>query len=162
MFRQILSTYVWGGSGFARGRDKKVHWESLRTIRRRVENVLKEADPHYVWTVQHIKNDLDSRDIGYAGEEVGKVEVLSAAQILPSVPPAGRGGSIRLIDWVSPSTKRLLESPELLEIEDRGQEIPKLQGRVHIAPGEKEKVAKLLVERGGVVSRRCSPFEVSP
>lgn len=92
--------------------------------------------------------DLEARDIGYAGEEVGKVEKLSLAQILPSLPPVGRGGSIKLVDWVSSSTRRLLEDPRLVEVEDSGQKVPKLQGRVRIQAGEKVQVSKLLVERG--------------
>ena len=104
--------------------------------------------PGLLWGPEQIKEDLDKRDIGYAGEEVGKVEKLSKVQILPSLPPQGRGGSVRLVDWVSASTRRLLEDPRLSEVEDLGQEIPRLQGRVHIAPGEQLGVASLLVERG--------------
>ncbi|CAK9117514.1 unnamed protein product, partial [Durusdinium trenchii] len=101
-----------------------------------------------------IKHDLNTRDIGYGGEEIGKVEQLAADQIKPSLPPIGKGGCIRIVDWVSPSTRRLLESPELLEVLDCGQEVPRLQGRVHIQPGQKGEVAKLLVERGVCVWRR--------
>ena len=143
-----------GAVGFGSGRAKKVHWECLRTVHHRVENILMEAPKKVSWGVAEIKRDLDSRDIGYGGEEVGKVEQLSAEQIRPSLPPLGKGGSIRLVDWVSPSTRRLLESPELLEVSDSGQEVPRLQGRVHIKPGEKVEVAKLLVEHGICVWRR--------
>ncbi|CAK9113205.1 unnamed protein product, partial [Durusdinium trenchii] len=115
---------------------------------KRVQNFLKDWVPGLLWGPEQIKEDLDKRDIGYAGEEVGKVEKLSKVQILPSLPPQGRGGSVRLVDWVSASTRRLLEDPRLSEVEDLGQEIPRLQGRVHIAPGEQLGVASLLVERG--------------
>lgn len=142
-----------GGVGFGAGRAKKVHWECLKSVHRRVENVLGEVQVGAVWGLKEIKQDLDSRDIGYGGEEIGKVEQLTAEQIMPSLPPLGRGGSIRLVDWVSPSTRRLIESPELLEISDSGQEVPRLQGRVHIRAGQKKEVANLLVERGICVWR---------
>ena len=143
-----------GGVGFSPGRAKKVHWECLKTIHQRVANILKEATNIATWGLQEIKHDLNTRDIGYGGEEIGKVEQLAADQIKPSLPPIGKGGCIRIVDWVSPSTRRLLESPELLEVLDCGQEVPRLQGRVHIQPGQKGEVAKLLVERGVCVWRR--------
>lgn len=106
--------------------------------------MIDEWAPGLLWGPEQIKEDLAKRDIGYAGEEVGKVEKLSKAQILPSL----RGGSVRLVDWVSPSARRLLENPTLCEVEDCGQVVPRLVGRVHIQEGEQSEVAKLLVERG--------------
>ena len=141
--------HLHGGSlGFGVGSARKFHWAAIRSIDRRVREMIDEWKPGLVWGPEQIKEDLSKRDIGYAGEEVGKVEKLSRAQILPSLPPPGRGGSVRLIDWVGPSTRRLLENPSLCEIEDCGQQVPRLTGRVHIQEGEKLEVARLLVERG--------------
>lgn len=137
-----------GNGGFKRGNAKKAHWRALESVRHRVCSLLSEWKPGLRWGPAQIKEDLEKRDIGYAGEEIGKVEKLSGEQILPSLPPVGRGGSIRLVDWVSASTRRLLENPSLTEVEDVGQPVPRLQGRVNVREGERMHVASLLVERG--------------
>ena len=136
-----------GSGGFKRGAARKAHWRALEVVRQRVVCIVEEWKPGLLWGPQQIKDDLLKRDIGYAGEEVGKVEKLSMSQILASLPPVGWGGSIRFVDGVSSSTRRLLENPSLtslVEVEDHGQNV----GRVRIQEGERMRVASLLVERG--------------
>ena len=97
--------------------------------------------------VAEIKRDLDGKDVSYTGEEVARMQKLSVRRMLPALPPQGHGGSISAVDWVSSSTRSLLENPEASLIEDDGRELPCLQGKVHIEKGEELAVAQTLVSR---------------
>ena len=110
---------------------------------------------HPVWGAPQIKEELANKDLGYGGEEIGKVEKLSLEQITPSLPPRERGGSTKLDDWLSSSTKALLKDPSKLMIPDNGQKLPTLRGRVHVKEGERLDVARLLVERNVCIWRRA-------
>lgn len=68
--------------------------------------------------------------------------------MLPALPPLGHGGSIRLVDLVSPATKRILENPEKLMKNKFDHPRPKIPGLTHFGPGEKLQVCKTLVEHG--------------
>ena len=95
-----------------------------------------------------LEKELVSKRVSYTGEEFGVCNPLSLRQILPALPPKEHGGVIDVLELVSPITRDLLLHPEKLEIEDVGQEFPKLQGRVHVRPGELDAIADELVTRG--------------
>ena len=95
-----------------------------------------------------LEKELVSRRVSYTGEEFGICNPLSLKQLLPALPPKEHGGVIDVLDLVSPVTRDLLLHPEKLEVEDVGQEFPKLHGRVHVRPGELDAIAKELVDRG--------------
>ena len=135
---------------------RKKHRVALKTISQRVSVILGDDVGEDVWGPADIRKDLLSKDLGYAGEEIGKVEQLCVEQILPSLPPPSRGGSIRLTDWLSEGSAWLLDHPGSLMVEDCGQELPPLKGRVHIKSGERLSVARLLVERHVCVWRKAS------
>ena len=59
-----------------------------------------------------IEKELSSRFVGYNGEEVAKMEVLSLEQVEPALPPSSHGGSIRAVDWVDGRTKSFLLNPD--------------------------------------------------
>ena len=145
-----------GDLGFRVGPLRKVQRLCLECTRRRVEVMLKDDHCHPIWGVREIKEELANKDIGYAGEEIGKLEKLSLEQITPSLPPPDRGGSIRLEDWLSDSTRELLRHPERLRLEDHGQTLPNLKGRVHVVEGERLSVAQILVARNVCIWRRSS------
>lgn len=145
-----------GDLGFRKGNLQKAQVECLRCISRQVEVMLRDDHGHPTWGVAEIKEELASKEIGYAGEEIGKLEKLSVEQIAPSLPSAERGASIRLEDWLTDSTRELLRHPERLKLQDHGQDLPNLKGRVHIKEGERFEVAKLLVARRVCVWRRST------
>lgn len=95
-----------------------------------------------------LEKELASRRVSYTGEEYGVCHPLSLSQILPALPPKEHGGAIDLLQLVSGTTRHLLLHPESLEAEDVGQELPKLQGKIHVRMGELNGVADELVSRG--------------
>ncbi len=95
-----------------------------------------------------LEKEFHQRRVNYVGEEVTTCEKLSLAQILPALPPKEHGGSIKVVDFVSKGTRRLLEHPVECLVADVGQKLPKLQGRVHVADGEGILIANELVSRG--------------
>ena len=105
------------------------------------EDVLRTADV--------VQKELSSRFLGYNGEEVPKMEVLSLEQVEPALPPSTHGGSIRAVDWVDGRTKSFLLNPEtcLLRDEEIDRSV-KLQAKVHVIEEDKRRLALLLCERG--------------
>lgn len=95
-----------------------------------------------------LEKELLSRRVSYTGEEFGICHPLTFKQVLPALPPKEHGGVIDILGLVSSTTRELLLHPEKLEVEDVGQELPKLQGKVHVKPGELDAIANELVERG--------------
>ena len=95
-----------------------------------------------------LEKELVSRRVSYTGEEFGVCNPLSLRQLVPALPPKEHGGVIDVLELVSPITRDLLLHPEKLEVEDVGQEFPKLQGRVHVRPGELDGIANELGDRG--------------
>jgi len=98
--------------------------------------------------VTAIEKDLRLSRVDYTGEEVGVCHKLSLRQISPALPPKGHGGSIDLLGFVSTITQRFLNNPQLCILPDRGQTLPKLQGRVHVEKGEIEDISNALVQCG--------------
>ena len=117
--------------------------EIERSVRRLLED-----DCNILWNDKQIEEDLAKRNLSYTGEEVSIPNKLTIAQVVPGLPPEGHGGRIRAEDWVSGKCKFYLENPGECLLEDRGQELPRLQARVHVEETEKASLGKLLVERG--------------
>ena len=90
---------------------------------------------------------MKNRRVDYSGEEFLQCHPLSLEQVLPALPPVGHGGSIRAVDWVGPGTKEFLLHPERALVSDEGQAVPKLQGKVHIPPGEVDAIVHELIQR---------------
>ncbi|CAK9061007.1 unnamed protein product [Durusdinium trenchii] len=105
-------------------------------------------DSHVLWGVSEIKEDFQKRTVSYSGEEICKAEALSLARIKPGLPPEGHGGSIEAVKWVGGRTRELLLNPLGCLCPDVGQDLPRLQGKVHIVREEALTVAMELVRRG--------------
>ena len=102
---------------------------------------------HLESQVSVLRQELREKRVGYCGEELGSVEQLSLAQVLPALPPKGHAGSIPVIDWVSAGTRELLLDPERLLVKDEGQEIPKLRAKIHCPESELLPLCLELVDR---------------
>lgn len=94
-----------------------------------------------------MEKDLRSKRVNYQGEEVGVCHRLTFEQVLPSLPPSDHGGAIDFCDFVSVHTRSLLLNPGKSILDDVGQDLPKLQGRIHAEPGHIERIARELVNR---------------
>ena len=93
------------------------------------------------------EKELKSRRVGYTGEEIGTCHRLTMKQVLPSLPPAEHGGSIDILNFVSKSTQFFLRNPLKMVMKDEGQDLPKLQGKIHVEEGSKMMLAKEVVSR---------------
>ena len=93
------------------------------------------------------QKDLQSRQIGYNGEEVAKCYELTWEQVLPSLPPEEHGGSIDALSWVSERTREFLLNPQLLLKRKSSVVLPKLPGKVHVRSSDKMRIALELVRR---------------
>lgn len=91
---------------------------------------------------------LRKKKVNYQGEEVGICHKLSLKQVLPALPPAEHGGTILTTDFVSEQTKEWLLNPGRNLIDDVGQEIPRLQGKIHVEKDEIIPISDELVARG--------------
>ena len=100
------------------------------------------ADP---WLVE---KELNGRRVSYSGEEIGICHPLSLEQVLPALPPPEHGGSIELTRFLSSSSCDFLKHPLKSLVADEGQELPKLQGKIHVKEGEMELISSELVKRG--------------
>ena len=100
--------------------------------------------------VSSVEKELKSKRVNYVGEEVGVCHVLTLKQVVSSLPPKTHGGVtvIDVLDFVSPSTRELLVHPECLAVEDFNQELPRLQGRVHVKDEDLIPICHELTERG--------------
>ena len=91
---------------------------------------------------------LRTARISYHGEVVAKAEPLELDRILASLPPEGFGGAVNILDVCEGEVRALLSDPERCLLSDN--ELPKVFPRpqVRVAPGEWEKIARALYERG--------------
>ena len=119
----------------------------LRSIELSAQRLLKD-DVRVDWTSDAIREDFDKRSVIHTGEEVCKAEPLSLMRVIPGLPPEGHGGSIQATDWVDGRTRTLLEHPELCVTPDVGQELPRLQGKIHVEPDDRMALSLELVRRG--------------
>ena len=92
--------------------------------------------------------EMLGRRVNYMGEEVGVCHRLTFDQVIPSLPPIQHGGSINVLDFVSSTTRFFLENPDKMVVEDTGQVLPGLQGKIHMEGSDRDKIADALVERG--------------
>ena len=97
---------------------------------------------------EKVGRDLEGAKLDYCGEEVGACEPLTLQQILPALPPMGHGGSIKLVELVSPATRKILESPENLLKASFDRPCPRIPGLAHFGAGEKFRVCESLVAHG--------------
>ena len=135
-------------------------WTSLET---RAFDTTREAvrrflalDVSHKWTSEQLRADFAEKQVSYTGEEQRKMHKLTYNQVIAALPPVEHGGSIDIVDFVTPGTRQLLEDPSLLLKDVPFSELPKLQGRVHC---EAEDLLPLSLE---LVSRRiCQWVELS-
>ena len=73
---------------------------------------------------------------------------MSLEQVIAALPPKQNGASIDVLDLVSGTTRAFLGDPKRMLVEDVGQKLPKLQGRIHIEKGDDNAIAAVLVARG--------------
>lgn len=122
--------------------------------RRLVESVRKSVDRlaehHLAAGIEPslVEKDLQGKRVNYAGEEVGTCHQLTLQQLLPALPPPEHGGSIDLCRFISQSSVEFLMNPMKNVVEDVGQTLPKLEGKIHVHEGEMEGIADELVRRG--------------
>lgn len=95
-----------------------------------------------------VKNELGGKRVTYTGEEVNVCVPLTYKQVLPPLPPASHGGAIDVLKFVSSSTKAFLLDPRRLVVEDVGQPLPKLQGKIHVLGDDIKRISDELVSRG--------------
>ena len=95
-----------------------------------------------------VEKELRGRRVNYEGEEVGTRRPLSLEQVLPALPPKDCGGSIDLARFLSASSCAFLRDPMKHLVEDTGQPLPRLQGKVHVRDGGLDSIANELVHRG--------------
>lgn len=129
------------------GRWNQAEQRAISSIRGAVQTMLshgvnKTADPGA------IEKDVKLSRVSYTGEELKSCHKLTLKQVEPALPPPGHGGCIDLLKFVSTLTQRFLVNPDLCVLPDKGQPLPKLQGRIHMASGDQVAISDLLVERG--------------
>ena len=93
------------------------------------------------------ERELRAKRVNYSGEEMLQCHPLTLKQILPSLPPTEHGGCVPAIDWVGNMTRFFLLNPRSFVVDDVGQELPSLQGKIHIPQHELEPVVAELVKR---------------
>ena len=140
-----------GLAGLSRARPKLTpnagQLRAVSTLRDRIRRFLAN-DQRCHRSVLQVERELAERFLSYTGEEIPKMEILSLEQCLPALPPHSHGGSIEAVSLVSDRTKILLLQPHLCVAPDVGQDLPKLQAKVHIKQGEEGMFAEELVNRG--------------
>lgn len=111
--------------------------------------------------IERIRHELKGVRLSYTGEEMSVCHPLTCDQVLPALPPGDHGGSVDVLKLVSTGTKRLLEHPNLLIVDDTGQVLPPLQAKVHCSHTEMSMLSRELVNRN-ICSccrlMRCSNF----
>ena len=135
------------GFMFGQGKPTAPQRDLLRAVEMSVQRLMND-DTTVAWTEADIVDDFEHRTVTYSGEEICKAEPLTLARVLPGLPPEGHGGSVDTLKWVSGRTRTLLLRPDQCLVADVGQELPKLQGKVHIGEGEHKSIAVELVRRG--------------
>ena len=94
------------------------------------------------------EKELRGKRVNYQGEEVGTCHKLTFEQVVAALPPAEHGGSIELTRFLSESSASFLRYPQKSVVEDVGQELPNLRGRIHIEASDTDAIASELVRRG--------------
>ena len=121
--------------------------EGMKTeIENGVTRIL-DNDADLVWEEQTVEEDMKKRNVGYSGEEISLPEKLTLEQVIPGLPPESHGGRIDAASWTGDKCRWYLEHPKECLLEDNGQDLPKLQAKVHVDPDDRLALGKLLVER---------------
>ena len=132
--------------GVSDGKCTAMQQDLLKSVEKSISRLLTD-DVDFGWDGFDIEEDFKKRTLSYEGEEIAKAEELCVSRVEPALPPKEHGGSIELSDWIEGRTRVLLENPEMCLQADVGQELPRLQARVHIKAGEERQLAELLVQR---------------
>ncbi len=98
--------------------------------------------------IDGVKKELRAKRVSYTGEETSVCTPLTFRQMVAALPPKEHGGVIDILPLVSNITRELLLHPERLVVEDVGQDLPRMKGKIHVKPGELDCIADELVERG--------------
>lgn len=128
------------------GRWSKTEREAVQSLTKAVS---RRSDQHVVAPLTELEwqKELNSKRLGYGGEEISTCHQLTWDQIIPGLPPPEHGGCIDALLWVGPRTREMLLNPvSLLKPLDEVV-LPKLPGKVHIDCGDKLKIAHELVRR---------------
>ena len=121
---------------------------AIVSIERRVASMMENGRGISVLqTWKEVEKEIKAKKVNYTGEEMLHCHPLTLEQVLPGLPPLGHGGCVRAIDWVGPLTKQFLLNPKLAVVKDVGQELPKLQGKIHVVPDQLEPIVTELVSR---------------
>ncbi len=128
------------------GRWSRLENDAAASVRAAVQRRLA-VDVSLIPDAVGMDEELKSRHIGYAGEEVSKCHPLTLKQILPSLPPKSHGGSIDSLNWLGPCSREFLLHPERCLLPEGAFETPNLPGRVHIAAEDKLAISEELVSR---------------
>ena len=113
-----------------------------RAAKRRSDQDLAVPTSEELW-----RKELESRRIGYGGEEVSICHKLTWDQILPGLPPAEHGGCVDALLWVGSRTRYFLLNPELLLKDPEKVVLPRMPGKIHMDPKDKLRIAFELVRR---------------
>ncbi|CAL1140246.1 unnamed protein product [Cladocopium goreaui] len=143
----LCLNWLHGSRGVPMGRWRKTDVSAVDNVRAAVQRALAE-DTTVPRSAREVEKELSLRFVSYTGEEVPRMEPLSLAQITPALPPPGHGGSVDVTQWTSGRTRSFLLHPDDCVVVDEGQQLPRLQSKVHIVEEDRMKVAELLVERG--------------
>ena len=141
------NTLVGAPVPFQSGKWSKLERELAASVTTAADRLLSHGDVSHC-DFAGLEKDLKSKRVSYSGEEVGVCHSLSLEQVLPSLPPKEHGGCIDILRFVSSSTKHFLTHPKRMIVKDVGQELPKLQGKLHIEKGSELPLARVLVDRG--------------
>ena len=118
-----------------------------RAIGLSIERVMSHGAAHRPFSEDEQK-ELQKKRVNYQGEEIGVCHKLSLEQVLPALPPPEHGGSILTTDFVSEQTKGWLLNPGRSLLDDVGQDVPRLQAKIHVVDNEMDDIAAELVSRG--------------
>ena len=143
-----LNVLAGTAAGLAPGRWSKPERVAAGSIREAVARKLATDSSRAPMILVEWQKELQGRQVGYTGEEISTCHKLTWDQVIPGLPPEGHGGCVRALDWVGPQTQRFLSNPKLLLKDPQLVDLPKMPGRVHVAEGDKLKIATELVRRG--------------
>ena len=135
------------GNPLKRGDWTKAELRAIKAIGSAVDRLLSHGTVSKDFNPME-EQDLRKKRVNYQGEEVGVCHRLSREQVLPSLPPHDHGGCISSTDFVCEQTREWLLNPGRNIVDDVGQDIPKLQGKVHVLDDELIPISDELISRG--------------
>lgn len=142
-----LNWLACGSSHIGPGRWSSPERQAVESIRNAVHRRCFSNPNFSTLTEEEWKKDMRSKQVNYAGEEIGICHELTWEQVLPSLPPEEHGGCINALDWVGPQTRRFLLNPQLLLKDPTTVSLPRLPGKIHMAKDDRVRIAQELVRR---------------